>query len=70
MKVQTKTLPAIFQPVELKVTFDTQAEYDIFRVMTARDFLIPQMLEQEGYIDSTAEVTLSRMLQTIRQSLK
>lgn len=67
MQVQIETKPKEWQPKTLSITFETEAEYDMFKEMIVWDVTIPSLVYQAN---PRMETKLKHFLQSLQAITK
>ena len=70
MKVQKTTTQETFQPIELKITIETEKEFLAVLNMTAGYYSVPATLVKEGEIYEENRDTLEEFLKNISSALQ
>jgi len=69
MKVETNIEEKKFTPVELKITFENQIEFDVFKHMIGMNATIPELLAKDSNFMCENENTLDVLMMKIFNKL-
>lgn len=59
-----------FNPVTLNIIIESAEEFEVLKALTARDFVVPNYLEEKNYINPIQESTLRSILINIHNELQ
>ena len=69
MKVTKTSTPPAFQPIELKITIESQEEESVLRDLFYSEVLHPRILCERGMISEEDEETLSNIFLQFQKCL-
>lgn len=59
-----------FNPVTLNIIIESAEEFEVLKALAARDFVVPNYLEEKKYINPIQESTLRSILINIHNELQ
>ena len=59
-----------FNPVTLNIIIESAEEFEVLKALAARDFVVPNYLEEKNYINPIQESTLRSILINIHNELQ